>query len=269
MSNEHNSGQHQWGPPERHKPAEGTPAWQQSAPRAPQDWESGHQDDWGQTTVQPQASQGSAQEPQRQPSQQSASEWKQNDWGQPANDWGQQGQQWGQPAQQQPAQDWTHDPRARAHHEWSQGPQHWQSGNQGWNQSGAQAQQNQWEQQNQWGAPSGSPLPVPAGPAEPRNPSPFDFSFKKLSLPGSANLIFILGVVGLGVEWLTNVVSMLTMGDGLYAPPAMALVQTIFGGLGAALFKLLILRVLLEIAVKLTRRSEPTGDVDEDGPGTD
>ena len=50
---------------------------------------------------------------------------------------------------------------------------------------------------------------------------------------------------------------------------AMALVQTIFGGLGAALFKLLILRVLLEIAVKLTRRSEPTGDVDEDGPGTD
>ena len=90
----------------------------------------------------------------------------------------------------------------------------------------------------------------PAAP--PSKPSPFDFGFKALSLPGSAGLIFLLGTVGLGLEWLFGVITILASGSDYILVSPISVLQAIVGGAGALLFKVLALRVLIEIGVAVT-----------------
>ena len=171
------------------------------------------------------------------------------DWGQPAQ------QDWGQPQPQTSAQDWNQaQPQASAQ-DWNQAQP--QASAQDWNQQGAPQQgwgqpQQDWNQQAQpqWQgqpAPGYFPGQVPA-PA-PKDPSPFDFSWAKLSLPTSAKLIFMLGVIALGVEWLFGLIAAVAYGGGAVT----ILVQGIFVGLAGVLVKVLALRVLIEIGVSATK----------------
>ena len=169
--------------------------------------------------------------------QQSAQDWNQC----PAQDWGAQqqasGTEWGQ---QQPAtQDWSQAQPQQSAQEWGQPQQSAQD----WN-------QQQWQQ----GAVAPQPYPGQYTPS-PAKGSPFDFSFKKLSLPGAAGLIFTLGVVAVGVEWLFSFIALLASG---YEPPAIAVVNNLVGGLAGVLFKVLILRVLIEIGVAILQKKDET-----------
>ena len=154
--------------------------------------------------------------------QRSATEWQ----NQPsAQDWNQQ--------PQQSAQDWNQATHAAGQDWGQQGGQDW---NQGWQQGGAVAP----------GAFQGQHTPAKA------KGNPFDFSFKPLSLHGSAGLIFILGVVAVGVEWLFSAISMMTA-DYI---EGFTMFQGIVTSLASALFKILVLRVLIEIGVALTRKDD-------------
>ncbi|WP_197510918.1 DUF4282 domain-containing protein [Tessaracoccus coleopterorum] len=231
-----------------------------------QQWNSGQgsnewapQQDWGQQ-AQPQPSgQDWGQQAQPQPSGQ---DWGQQgapaqDWGQqaaPTHDWGQQqaqpqpsAQDWGQQqAQPQPSgQDWGQ--QAASTHDWGQQPQpgaDWQS----------QPAQPDWNQQQNWqGQPQqGQYLPAqqqfPARPVEPKG-GLFDFSFKKLSLPGSAGTIFLVGTIAVAVGWLFGFINLL--GSGFATP--LNVIESLVSGLATALFQILVLRVLVEIGVIGTR----------------
>lgn len=204
--------------------------WNQGA----QDWnQQGAADQGAQDWNQGAASQGSAQDWTAQQAQAAGTDWGAQSQGS-AQDWNQQqaqaaaGTDWGQ---QQSAQDWNQGAAV-------------QGSAQDWNQQGvvAQGSAQQWQQ--------GQYTPATA------KGSPFDFKFNQLSLPGSAGLIFTLGVVALGVEWLFGFISLLTSGGSSYSPPAMTIINSLVGGLAEVLFKVLILRVLLEIGVKLTRKDD-------------
>ena len=141
------------------------------------------------------------------------------------------------------AQDWNQaQPQASAQDRNQQGApqQGWGQPQQDWNQQA----QPQWQGQP---APGYFPGQVPA-PA-PKDPSPFDFSWAKLSLPTSAKLIFMLGVIALGVEWLFGLIAAVAYGGGAVT----ILVQGIFVGLAGVLVKVLALRVLIEIGVSATK----------------
>lgn len=206
-------------------------------------------------------------------------------WGQPsasgtsAQEWGSApSQSWGQP--QQPAQDWgqTQQPaqewgQTQGGQQWGQQPQQtWdqsqQPTGQGWDQA-QQPQQagQQWGQQG-WGQGQG-PQVQPATPVEPK-PSPFDLSVRKLSLPDAAGLIFMLGAIALVVEWLFGFIAVLASGNDFIAPSGWAILQSLLGGLAGVLFKLLVLRVLVEIGVAATRMLARDGKVkdttDEEPP---
>lgn len=196
-----------------------------------------------------------------------------NDWGQPAPEWGQQpqpqtsAQEWGQPQPQTSGQEWGQPQPQASGQEWGQQPQ--AAGNE-WQQQPAQQDWNQqaqpdWGQQQGWqGQPAqGQPGPdqgfypqyQQAAPAA-KAASPFDLSFKQLSLPTSASLIFLVGVIALGVEWVFGFIALLSR-----SYDALSLVNFFVGGLAAVLFKVLILRVLIEIgvaAVKLTQKDDET-----------
>lgn len=86
----------------------------------------------------------------------------------------------------------------------------------------------------------------------PSKPSPFDFSFTALSLPGSARLIFLLGTAGLVVEWLFAVIRVFATGSEYILVSPLAVLQAVVGGAGALLVKVLALRVLIEIGVAVT-----------------
>ena len=193
------------------------------------------------------------------------------DWGQPAQqDWGQpqpqtSAQDWNQAQPQASAQDWNQaQPQASAQdrnqaqpqasaQDWNQqgAPQQgWGQPQQDWNQQAAPQQDWNQQAQPQWQgqpAPGYFPGQVPA-PA-PKDPSPFDFSWAKLSLPTSAKLIFMLGVIALGVEWLFGLIAAVAYGGGAVT----ILVQGIFVGLAGVLVKVLALRVLIEIGVSATK----------------
>lgn len=244
MSNQQwNSGSNEWGA------QQGNTDWNQ------QGWQNqGSAQEWGQQapaadwTEQPQPQGGTQEWGQPQP-QGSAQEAPATDWNsQPqgsAQDWNQAQPQ--HSAQEAPVTDWNQQPAAG--HDWQAQPsaQDWgqpaQPGAHDWN------QQNQGWQQGGAMAPGGFPGQYNQAPTQAKG-SPFDFSFKKLSLPGSASLIFILGVAAVAVEWLFSLISAVTAEytTGMYTA------QVIVGGLAEALFKILILRVLLEIGVALISR---------------
>ena len=186
----------------------------------------------------------------------------QQEWNQQGSnqEWGQaqpqsSAQEWGQAQPQASAQDWNQQQGQAAAQEWNQG------GQQDWNQQGAQGGQD-WNQQGQnWNQQQGGQyFPAQQGqfqgqPAE-RKASPFDFSFKQLSLPSAAGMIFMIGVIAVGVEWLFGFLQILVDGNsfGFEGGDAsvMGIIGTLIGGLAAALFKVLVLRVLIEIGVAVT-----------------
>ena len=103
-----------------------------------------------------------------------------------------------------------------------------------------------WERASQDGRQLWAQAPAPP------KPSPFDFGFKALSLPGAAGLIFLLGTIGLGLEWLFGVITILASGSDYILVSPISVLQAIVGGAGALLFKVLALRVLIEIGVAVT-----------------
>ena len=107
-----------------------------------------------------------------------------------------------------------------------------------------------WERASQDGRQLWAQAPAPP------KPSPFDFGFKALSLPGSAGLIFLLGTVGLGLEWLFGVITLLASGSEYILVTPIYVLQAVVGGAGALLVKVLALRVLIEIGVAVTTRSK-------------
>ncbi|MBK7820182.1 MAG: hypothetical protein IPJ61_03670 [Tessaracoccus sp.] len=136
--------------------------------------------------------------------------------------------------------------------------------------TGQQPQGDPWAQPqpqggDPWAQPQDGPWPQPppAWDAPPQNPklwaqpspskpSPFDFTLTTLSLPGSAGLIFLLGTIGLAVEWLFAVVRVFATGSDYILVSPLAVLQTVVGGAGALLVKVLVLRVLIEIGVAVT-----------------
>ena len=103
-----------------------------------------------------------------------------------------------------------------------------------------------WERASQDGRQLWAQAPAPP------KPSPFDFGFKALSLPGAAGLIFLLGTIGLGLEWLFGVITILASGSEYILVTPISVLQAIVGGAGALLVKVLALRVLIEIGVAVT-----------------
>lgn len=103
-----------------------------------------------------------------------------------------------------------------------------------------------WERASQDGRQLWAQAPAPP------KPSPFDFGFKALSLPGAAGLIFLLGTIGLGLEWLFGVITILASGSDYILVSPISVLQAIVGGAGALLVKVLALRVLIEIGVAVT-----------------
>ena len=105
-----------------------------------------------------------------------------------------------------------------------------------------------WERASQDGRQLWAQAPAPP------KPSPFDFGFKALSLPGAAGLIFLLGTIGLGLEWLFGVIALLASGSEYILIAPISVLQAVVGGAGALLAKILALRVLVEIGVAITTR---------------
>lgn len=186
-------------------------------------------------------------------SSQSAQDWAQPAWNPPgsdtpnsaswgqaqqtSHDWQQPTQGWSQPAAPQPAQEWAAQQPTQ---QWPHTP-----AQQGWNQATA------------WTQPPPAAQPVPVD----RKPGPFDFSVRKLSLPGSAGLIFLLGSIGLVVEWFAGVIGAIVSVASGYVFAGGGFFQ-LLGGLGGLLFKILVLRVLVEIGVATSRllgRAEQRG----------
>ncbi len=120
-------------------------------------------------------------------------------------------------------------------------------------QRGHQPQDASWPQPPQpWEHASQDAPQLWAQAPTPSKPSPFDFGFKALSLPGSAGLIFLLGTIGLGLEWLFGVITILASGSEYILVSPISVLQAIVGGAGALLVKVLALRVLIEIGVAVT-----------------
>ncbi len=217
--------------------------------------------------------------------QQSAGEWDQGqaqptqDWNtgqpqQPAQDWntGQQTQGWNAGTQpQQPTQDWntgqqTQDWNAGAQSQ--QSAQDWNTGQQGWN-AGATAHQQGWGDPHQQagfapGQPQWQPQPVKEKSAF---SNVFDFSFKKFALPEARGTIFLVAVIAIGVNWLSNLISLLTYGFGA----GMGVVGSIFGGLAMSVLYILLVRVFLEgmsALVSLSTKS-PEKALDKDSGTVD
>lgn len=88
-------------------------------------------------------------------------------------------------------------------------------------------------------------------PAQPQVSGLFDLSFRKLALPGSAELLFTVGVAAVAAEWLFRVIGLLMSEFA----PGMAVVEVLVVGLADAVLKIPVLRVLFEIGVALISRN--------------
>ena len=73
----------------------------------------------------------------------------------------------------------------------------------------------------------------------------FDFSFKKFALPEARGAIFLVAVIVIGVNWLTNMISLWTYGFTPFGT-GVGLVSNFFGGLAMSLLYILLVRVFLE-----------------------
>ena len=252
-----------------------------------QQWNQGQGGEWA-----PQQPEGA---PQQAPQQQ---DWSQPrpDWNQ-QQDWTQQGQtsasEWEQPAGQPsaPGNDWTHAQPQPSANDWQQAhPQasagEWQQAQPqpsagDWHQAQPQQQagqewnQQQWAQQGwdqnqqQWGqpAPQWGQGQVAAGgayagtgapqwaPQPPRKPSPFDFKFDQPALPQAAGAVFLTGAIGLGVWWLFQVINALSF----VADYPLDFFASVLGNAGLALFGMMMLRAVLEVAVAIWKKPAPEG----------
>ncbi|HMR50347.1 MAG TPA: hypothetical protein PKE40_14090 [Arachnia sp.] len=148
-----------------------------------------------------------------------------------------QGEAWQPQPGWPPAQEGWQPPPQQPQGEWQQQQPEW-----------PQQPQVEWQQQQpqpEW------PQPGPySGASVPSKPSPFDFGVKALSLPGSAGVIFTLGTIALGVEWLLGLVE-ISADVIAYGMPAFSVLSHLVGGLAVVLVKVLVLRVLIEIGVAL------------------
>lgn len=170
------------------------------AQRSAGEWSGQGGDGWGQQdtgqagTSEPAADAAQGEQP--------ASDWNQpqasaNDWNQPqasASDWNQpQAQQgWDQQSPQQQGWDQSQAPQQQG---WDQQ----QAPQQGWGQPGVPGQQ--W-QQPQGGTGGGGAAGAGIGAL-------FDFQFKKLAVPASAGLLYMIVVVALGVRHLIQIINLL------------------------------------------------------------
>ncbi|MFT3888566.1 MAG: hypothetical protein QM713_10440 [Arachnia sp.] len=120
----------------------------------------------------------------------------------------------------------------------------------------------------QLGAPdAGQPqvyaVPYPAlAPTPPRTRHPLlDLTFSKLALPTSAALIFGIGALGLLAEWLFGFLELFATGSSYIGVSATKVLAHLVGGGGALVAKVLVLRVLVEIGVAVTKpRTEPADE---------
>ena len=209
--------------------------------------------EWGSQQAQPSASEWNAGTDQQaqswnQQPQASATEWNAGQ-DQQAQAWDQQGQQQGWDQQQ---------PQASAS-EWNAGQPQQQG--QAWDQQGQQGQQQNWnqqpgqyQQQQQWQNPSQS-----------GGGSLFSFDFTKFSLPQSGKLVWIIGIIVIGVVWLFDFITLLTSGTtvdigGVSAsagePEAIDIVRGLVSGLAVAALKVVLLRVAIEGVSALVKIAE-------------
>lgn len=213
----------------------------------------------------------------------------------PSGDWntGAPRQDWNAGAQQQPsASDWnTGAPRQ----DWNTGaqpqpsssdwnaPQGWGAqqqpsaadwnASQGWN-PGATAHQSGWgDPHQQGGFAPGYEQQQWQQQRQPRTKSAlgnvFDFSFKKFALPEAAGTIFLIAIIAIGVWWLVDVITVLTLAGGPYGVGPGTILQSLIGGVARSLLYVLAARVLLEgVSALITgsrgkQAAEPAKKIDD------
>ena len=208
---------------------------------------------------------------------QSAGEWDHGQAQPSAGEWNTQ-QGWNTGAQPQPsASDWN------TQQGWNTGaqpqppsgdwnPQQGWNTQQGWN-SGATAHPSGWGEPHQQGgvAPGYEWQPQQAPRRKSALGNVFDFSFKKFALPEAAGTIFLIAIIAIGVWWMIDVITVLTLAGGPYGVGPGTILQSLIGGLARSLLYVLTARILLEgmSALITTSRSdesaEPTSTPDETG----
>lgn len=273
MSNDQwNSGQNnQWAPQQQPSASE----WGQQGQASANEWQAAQQQgsagEWGQQQ-QPSASEwGQQQADQGSQGGQQGADWGQQaaggDWpqGQSANEWGQQ-----QADQTQAAAQHGWDPQQQQQG-WDQAQQQgWDpQQQQGWDQAQQQQgwdpqQQQQWNQQQsgQWQGGPGYAAGGAVAQQQASGGSALSFDFSRFSLPKSASLIYIIGIIAIGAAWLFRFIGLFTgdvqtpFGTIDTDPSALVVVQTLVVGLLEAAFYILILRVGLEGVIALIRIAE-------------
>lgn len=173
-----------------------------------------------------------------------ASEWQQ---GQSANEWSQQQTQ----QTQQPQQEWGQPQQG-----WGQQAQGGWEQTQDWGQ-----QQGGWEQQHQptqdWQA--AGYVQNGHGSRAVRGLNPFSPNFTEFSLPRSAGLIYVVGIVAILAIWLSEVVWALTdVGSGGFW-----VVESLVVGLLRAALAILVLRVILEGVIALIKIAQKKPDQEQ------
>ncbi len=103
----------------------------------------------------------------------------------------------------------------------------------------------------------------------------FDFSFRKFALPEAAGTIFLIAIIAIGVWWLVDVVTVLTLAGGPYGAGPGTILQSLIGGVAQSLVYVLAARVLLEGMSALVMGSrgkqaeEPTRKADNTNPDSE
>ena len=192
--------------------------------------------------------------------------------------WGQQPQssanEWTAGQDQQAQQQWDQQPQASAN-EWNQQPQ--ASANE-WNQQ-PQASANEWatgqdQQAQQWnqqpGQWQGGAAGYQGGPVGKPNSGSglFSLDFTKFSLPQSGKLVWLIGIVVIGITWLFEFIGVLTgdvnslgmlfsTGDD---PSAMMILNALIVGLAKAALEIVLLRVIIEGVIALIKIAEKPSD---------
>src|SRR4051812_30603427 len=153
----------------------------------------------------------------------------------------------------------TNDPGAPG--EYQPGQQGWQGGQQQQPPSypsgfGQQQPPPAWggypppgQQPGGYGPPPGQPVGGPQGQANSPFAALFDFEFNSFATPAVTKILYIVGMVLLGLFYIGALISGFTQGVGI------GLVILIGGGI-AVLFYLILLRVTLEFFYAVVRMSE-------------
>jgi len=100
-----------------------------------------------------------------------------------------------------------------------------------------------------FGPPPGQPVGGPQGQANSPFAALFDFEFKTFATPSVVKILYIVGMVLLGLGWIVMVIS------GFVQSAIIGLVTLVVGGV-VALFYLVFFRVMLEFFYAVVRMSE-------------